>query len=274
MCICTAIRGARLSHPLLTAPDRPQPVAAGRPDHRGDGGADLRRDRRDLHLRPAGHRGAGGLRAGFPVHDDDDHDGGRRHGRRRGGGHGARAGRRPDRGCPRAWCCTRWCWARASRLLFTLLAWTVAARALPAAGRRGRGAGQRPDLQPRAVQRLAGRSGPTSSCRRCCAAAATRRRPAATCCSPRSPQVPLSYVLALGIGDWPGLGMAGPAVSSLLTSTVVGAAAGARAVARQAGLHAGAGRHSPAGPPVLGHPAGSGSSPRSRPSPPTSRPCW
>ena len=33
-------------------------------------------------------------------------------------------------------------------------------------------------------------------------------------------QVPLSYVLALGIGDWPGLGMAGPAVSSLLTSTV------------------------------------------------------
>jgi Na+-driven multidrug efflux pump len=33
-------------------------------------------------------------------------------------------------------------------------------------------------------------------------------------------QVPLSYFLALGIGDWPGLGMAGPAVSSLLTSTV------------------------------------------------------
>jgi putative MATE family efflux protein len=33
-------------------------------------------------------------------------------------------------------------------------------------------------------------------------------------------QVPLSYVLALGIGDWPGLGMAGPAVSSLSTSTV------------------------------------------------------
>ena len=33
-------------------------------------------------------------------------------------------------------------------------------------------------------------------------------------------QVPLSYVLALGIGDWPGLGMAGPALSSLLTSTV------------------------------------------------------
>ena len=32
-------------------------------------------------------------------------------------------------------------------------------------------------------------------------------------------QVPLSYVLALGIGDWPGLGMAGPAVSSLATST-------------------------------------------------------
>ena len=28
-------------------------------------------------------------------------------------------------------------------------------------------------------------------------------------------QVPLSYVLALGMGDWPGLGMAGPAVSSL-----------------------------------------------------------
>jgi putative MATE family efflux protein len=33
-------------------------------------------------------------------------------------------------------------------------------------------------------------------------------------------QVPLSYVLALGIGDWPGLGMAGPAISSLLTSLV------------------------------------------------------
>ena len=33
-------------------------------------------------------------------------------------------------------------------------------------------------------------------------------------------QVPLSYFLALGIGDWPGLGMAGPAVSSLSTSTV------------------------------------------------------
>jgi putative MATE family efflux protein len=33
-------------------------------------------------------------------------------------------------------------------------------------------------------------------------------------------QVPLSYVLALGAGDWPGLGMAGPAISSLLTSAV------------------------------------------------------
>jgi len=33
-------------------------------------------------------------------------------------------------------------------------------------------------------------------------------------------QVPLSYVLALGIGDWPGLGMAGPAFSSLITSAV------------------------------------------------------
>src|SRR5262245_50900300 len=33
-------------------------------------------------------------------------------------------------------------------------------------------------------------------------------------------QVPLSYILALGIGDWPGLGMAGPALSSLTTSTV------------------------------------------------------
>jgi putative MATE family efflux protein len=32
-------------------------------------------------------------------------------------------------------------------------------------------------------------------------------------------QVPLSYVLALGISDWPGLGMAGPAVSSITTST-------------------------------------------------------
>ena len=47
-----------------------------------------------------------------------------------------------------------------------------------------------------------------------------RRRPAATCCSSSIAQVPLSYVLALGIGDWPGLGMAGPAISSLLTSTV------------------------------------------------------
>jgi putative MATE family efflux protein len=33
-------------------------------------------------------------------------------------------------------------------------------------------------------------------------------------------QVPLSYVLALGIGDWPGIGMAGPAISSLATSAV------------------------------------------------------
>ncbi len=33
-------------------------------------------------------------------------------------------------------------------------------------------------------------------------------------------QVPLSYVLALGIGGWPGMGMAGPAISSLLTSAV------------------------------------------------------
>jgi putative MATE family efflux protein len=33
-------------------------------------------------------------------------------------------------------------------------------------------------------------------------------------------QVPLSYVLALGIGSWSGLGMAGPAISSLLTSGV------------------------------------------------------
>jgi putative MATE family efflux protein len=32
-------------------------------------------------------------------------------------------------------------------------------------------------------------------------------------------QVPLSYGLALGAGDWPGLGMAGPAVSALMTST-------------------------------------------------------
>jgi putative MATE family efflux protein len=31
-------------------------------------------------------------------------------------------------------------------------------------------------------------------------------------------QVPLSYVLALGIGDWHGIGMAGPAISSLSTS--------------------------------------------------------
>ncbi len=31
-------------------------------------------------------------------------------------------------------------------------------------------------------------------------------------------QIPLSYVLALGVGDWPGLGMAGPAVSALVTS--------------------------------------------------------
>ncbi len=33
-------------------------------------------------------------------------------------------------------------------------------------------------------------------------------------------QVPLSYVLALGIGDWPGFGMAGPAISSLATSAI------------------------------------------------------
>jgi putative MATE family efflux protein len=33
-------------------------------------------------------------------------------------------------------------------------------------------------------------------------------------------QVPLSGVLALGVGDWPGLGMAGPAVSSVTTSAL------------------------------------------------------
>ncbi len=33
-------------------------------------------------------------------------------------------------------------------------------------------------------------------------------------------QVPLSYVLALGIGGWPGMGMAGPAISSQLNSAV------------------------------------------------------
>ena len=33
-------------------------------------------------------------------------------------------------------------------------------------------------------------------------------------------QVPLSYVLALGIGAWPGLGMAGPAISMLAVSAV------------------------------------------------------
>jgi len=33
-------------------------------------------------------------------------------------------------------------------------------------------------------------------------------------------QVPLSYVLALGIGSWSGIGMAGPAYSMLITSTV------------------------------------------------------
>ncbi|MBL0900957.1 MAG: MATE family efflux transporter, partial [Reyranella sp.] len=35
-------------------------------------------------------------------------------------------------------------------------------------------------------------------------------------------QVPLSYVLALGVGDWPGIGMAGPAISSLATSAGAG----------------------------------------------------
>ena len=33
-------------------------------------------------------------------------------------------------------------------------------------------------------------------------------------------QIPLSGVLALGVGDWPGLGMAGPAVSSVATMAV------------------------------------------------------
>ena len=87
-------------------------------------------------------------------------------------------------------------------------------------------------------------------------------------------QVPLSDVLALGIGDWPGLGMAGPAVSSLLTSTALGAAAGARTVARQARLRAGARRHPPAGPPVLGDPAGRSDRLVLGASPPTSPPCW
>ena len=71
-------------------------------------------------------------------------------------------------------------------------------------------------------------------------------------------QVPLSYVLALGIGDWPGLGMAGPAVSSLLTSTV-SALLQARALWRgKLGFMPALVGIPPAGPPVLGHPAGSG----------------
>ena len=69
-------------------------------------------------------------------------------------------------------------------------------------------------------------------------------------------QIPLSYVLALGIGDWPGLGMAGPAISSLLTSAGLRHPAGARPVARQAGLRADRRRRRPAGTAVLGHPAG------------------
>ena len=142
-------------------------------------------------------------------------------------------------------------------LLFTLLAWTVAARALPAAGRRG------PALDNALTYSHVLFTGSLviwanfflSALLRGGGDAAT---PGRYMLFSSLAQVPLSDVLALGIGDWPGLGMAGPAVSSLLTSTVVGAAAGARAVARQAGLRAGADRHPAAGPPVLGHPARSG----------------
>jgi len=140
-------------------------------------------------------------------------------------------------------------------LLFTLLAWTV----LPALYRLLGGEGQALDnalvYSHVLFNRLAHDLGQLLPV----GAAARRRR---RCDAGRYmlfaslAQVPLSYVLALGIGDWPGLGMAGPAVSSAADLGGIGAPAGARAVAGQAGLHAGAGRHPTAGSPVLGHPAG------------------
>src|SRR6266446_1176131 len=187
---------------------RPEPAEARRPDHRRDGGPDLCRHCRDLHLRPAGHAGAGRLRAGLSVHDADDHDGRRRHGRRRGGRHGPRDGRRPGRGRPCAGAARAGAGRRAgaalhparldgggesldialtySHVLFTgsLVIW---ANFFLSALLRGGG-----DAATPGRYMLLGSIA----------------------------QVPLSYVLALGIGDWPGLGMAGPAVSSLATSAV------------------------------------------------------
>ena len=105
-------------------------------------------------------------------------------------------------------------------LLFTLLAWTVLPALFRLLGGEGPALANAADLQPRAVQRLARDLGQLLPV----GAAARRRR--------RGDARPLHAVLlarrrcrcrdvlALGIGDWPGLGMAGPAVSSVLTSTV------------------------------------------------------
>ena len=86
-------------------------------------------------------------------------------------------------------------------------------------------------------------------------------------------QIPLTGVLALGIGRWHGLGMAGPAVVHDHGHDRRGAAAGARPVARQAGLPADAPRHPATAPAVLGHPQGRPDLLASRCSPRTSRRC-
>ena len=207
-----------MSHPLLTAPIGPSLLKLAGPTTAVMVAQTFVAIAETFIFGRLGTAGAGGLRAGFSVHDADDHDGRRRHGRRRGGRHGPRDGRRPDRRCARPGAARPGA-GPGLALLFTLLAWTV----LPALYRLLGGEG--PALANALIYSHVLFTGSLaiwanfflSSLLRGGGDAAT---PGRYMLFSSLAQVPLSYVLALGIGDWPGLGMAGPAVSSLLTSTV------------------------------------------------------
>jgi hypothetical protein len=61
------LRSSILSHPLLTAPIGKSLLEAGRPDHGRHGRADLRGDRRDVHLRRLGTDALAGFALVFPL---------------------------------------------------------------------------------------------------------------------------------------------------------------------------------------------------------------
>ena len=117
------------------------------------------------------------------------------------------------------WCCMRWSWAPVLALLFTLLAWTVAPslyRLLGGEGRRSSNALTYSHVLFTGSLAIWANFFLSALLRGGGDAATPGRYMLISSIA----QVPLSYVLALGIGDWPGLGMAGPAISSLLTSAV------------------------------------------------------